>query len=99
MLKKLFVLDVEIPFSSLNELLKDENEHVRSSAVEVLVAIGDGESLSLLERIIQEDPDEWVRKLAHNHVLKIRNKTIKSDDSDEVALGFDECVRPDAMAI
>ncbi|WP_407357151.1 HEAT repeat domain-containing protein [Methanolobus sp. WCC5] len=79
-IKELLVLDAEIPFDALIELLEDENEHVRSSAVEALVAIADEESLSLLEKVSQADPDEWVRKLAHNNILRIRNQTTRGDN-------------------
>ncbi|MDK2831065.1 MAG: hypothetical protein PWQ75_817 [Methanolobus sp.] len=75
-IKELLALKVEIPSATLNELLNDENEHVRSSAVEALVTIGNDESLSILEKVGQEDPDEWVRKLAMNHVLRISNEVM-----------------------
>ncbi len=91
-IKELLALGAEIPLSSLSELLEDENEHVRSHAVKALIAVSDEESLSLLEGVSNEDPDEWVRKLAQNHILKIRNQDLKTD-TDKVNREIHEATR------
>ena len=82
-IKELVLLNSEIPLQSLMSFLEDENEHVRSCAVEALGNIGDKSTLPALEKVMFADEDDWVRKLAKNSILQIKEEEVTEPANPE----------------